>query len=165
MPKNLYTILCLIGIGPDEEPVLAEDVVRFKLQEQDSGALRLDLSSLSSAASRVEIEVLGTTGTTPASGTVLIGESDTTNDDVGVYEGELILIDEIFTPDSSRFWKLDKYQPGKEPPPFDKQFVRNYLLASSWDRKSPPPDLPLDVIASTSRKYREIFRILTGLEP
>jgi hypothetical protein len=73
--------------------IATEDVVRFKLREQDSGALRLDLSSKGSAASRVVIDVLGTTGTTPASGTVLIGESDTTNDDVGVYEGELILID------------------------------------------------------------------------
>jgi len=80
-------------------------------------------------------------------------------------KGRVVLIDEIFTPDSSRFWKLDEYRPGKEPPPFDKQFVRNHLLASSWDRKSPPPELPAGVIASTTEKYREIFRILTGLEP
>ena len=80
-------------------------------------------------------------------------------------KGRIVLIDEIFTPDSSRFWKRAEYQPGKEPPPFDKQYVRNYLLASSWDKKSPPPELPADVIASTSEKYREIFHILTGQEP
>jgi phosphoribosylaminoimidazole-succinocarboxamide synthase len=79
--------------------------------------------------------------------------------------GNIVLIDEIFTPDSSRFWKSDEYRPGQEPPPFDKQFVRNYLLASSWDRQSPPPALPADVIAATAEKYREIFRILTGQEP
>ncbi|HUU05977.1 MAG TPA: phosphoribosylaminoimidazolesuccinocarboxamide synthase [Patescibacteria group bacterium] len=80
-------------------------------------------------------------------------------------KGNVILIDEIFTPDSSRFWKRDEYKPGQEPPPFDKQFVRNFLLGSSWDRKSPPPQLPADVIVSTTEKYREIFRILTGQEP
>jgi phosphoribosylaminoimidazole-succinocarboxamide synthase len=79
--------------------------------------------------------------------------------------GNVVLIDEIFTPDSSRFWKRDDYRPGQEPPPFDKQFVRNYLLASTWDRKSPPPALPADVIAATTDKYAEIFRILTGRKP
>jgi phosphoribosylaminoimidazole-succinocarboxamide synthase len=80
-------------------------------------------------------------------------------------QGNIILIDEIFTPDSSRFWKRDEYRPGNEPPPFDKQYVRNYLLGSAWDRKSPPPELPAGVIASTRDKYREIFRILTGQQP
>jgi len=79
-------------------------------------------------------------------------------------QGNIVLIDEIFTPDSSRFWKRDDYRPGQEPPPFDKQFVRNYLLASPWDRQSPPPALPDEVIAATAAKYREIFRILTGQE-
>lgn len=80
-------------------------------------------------------------------------------------KGEIVVIDEIFTPDSSRFWKRDEYRPGQEPPPFDKQYVRNYLLASSWDRKSPPPPLPADVIAASAAKYGEIFRILTGQQP
>jgi phosphoribosylaminoimidazole-succinocarboxamide synthase len=79
--------------------------------------------------------------------------------------GNMVVIDEIFTPDSSRFWKRDEYVPGQEPPPFDKQYVRNYLLSSSWDRKSPPPELPVDVIAATSEKYGEIFHILTGQKP
>jgi len=80
-------------------------------------------------------------------------------------QGNIFLVDEIFTPDCSRFWKRDDYQPGQEPLPFDKQFVRNYLLGTSWDRHSPPPELPAEVIVSTSEKYREIFRILTGQEP
>lgn len=81
-------------------------------------------------------------------------------------DGNIILIDEIFTPDSSRFWKYEDYniykQQGKEPPPFDKQFVRNYLLNSSWDRLSTPPELPDDVISKTREKYMEIYNILTG---
>lgn len=77
-------------------------------------------------------------------------------------KGNIVLVDEIFTPDSSRFWKESDYVPGQEPPAFDKQYVRNYLLNSSWDRKSPPPALPADVIANTREKYMEIYGILTG---
>jgi phosphoribosylaminoimidazole-succinocarboxamide synthase len=77
-------------------------------------------------------------------------------------EGNIVLMDEIFTPDSSRFWKLDEYRPGQEPPSYDKQLVRNYLLSSSWDRKSIPPELPEEVINKTRDTYQEIFRILTG---
>ena len=80
-------------------------------------------------------------------------------------KGEIVVIDEIFTPDSSRFWKRDEYRPGHEPPPFDKQYVRNHLLASSWDRASAPPPLPAEVIGATAAKYGEIFRILTGQQP
>ncbi len=76
--------------------------------------------------------------------------------------GKIILIDEIFTPDSSRFWKVEDYQPGKEPPAFDKQFVRNYLNACGWDKNSPPPPLPEDVVLKTQEKYSEIHTILTG---
>ncbi len=77
-------------------------------------------------------------------------------------KSEIILIDEIFTPDSSRFWKVGDYTPGQEPPAFDKQYVRNYLLGSSWDRNSPPPPLPAEVITGTREKYLEIYEILTG---
>jgi len=76
--------------------------------------------------------------------------------------GGIVLIDEIFTPDSSRFWKVEDYSPGKEPAAYDKQFVRNYLLQSSWDRNSVPPPLPEDVISKTREKYLEINYILTG---
>jgi phosphoribosylaminoimidazole-succinocarboxamide synthase len=80
--------------------------------------------------------------------------------------GELILIDEIFTPDSSRFWKLDEYRESKtagtEPPSYDKQYVRNFLLNSDWDRNSAPPELPVEVVAETTNKYKEIYQILTG---
>ncbi len=77
-------------------------------------------------------------------------------------DGDIIIIDEIFTPDSSRFWKADDYKEGLEPPAYDKQFVRNFLLNSEWDRNSIPPNLPEEVIAKTREKYLEIFTILTG---
>jgi phosphoribosylaminoimidazole-succinocarboxamide synthase len=80
----------------------------------------------------------------------------------GLLDGELVLVDEIFTPDSSRFWPLASYRPGRPQPSLDKQFVRNFLLSTDWDRKSTPPPLPPDIISQTSQKYMEIFRLLTG---
>ncbi len=80
----------------------------------------------------------------------------------GVRDGEIILVDELLTPDSSRFWPLDKYEPGKPQPSFDKQYVRDYLTSTGWDKNSPPPHLPEEVIRETEKKYREAFERLTG---
>jgi phosphoribosylaminoimidazole-succinocarboxamide synthase len=75
--------------------------------------------------------------------------------------GELTLMDEVLTPDSSRFWPADRYVPGMSPPSFDKQFVRDYLETLPWDKKAPGPRLPADIIARTSEKYREALARLT----
>ena len=82
----------------------------------------------------------------------------------GTYENKVILIDEVLTPDSSRFWPLESYLPGKSQPSFDKQFVRDHLEKSGWDKQSPPPSLPEDVIQITSKKYLEAYAKLTGKE-
>ena len=76
--------------------------------------------------------------------------------------GEMILIDEVLTPDSSRFWPAQDYRPGTNPPSFDKQFVRDWLETTSWDKNSPPPPLPADVVARTREKYVEAYEKLTG---
>jgi phosphoribosylaminoimidazole-succinocarboxamide synthase len=76
--------------------------------------------------------------------------------------GGLRLMDEVLTPDSSRFWPADAYQVGASPPSFDKQFVRDWLEQQPWNKAPPPPDLPVDVIAMTAGKYREALRRLTG---
>jgi phosphoribosylaminoimidazole-succinocarboxamide synthase len=76
--------------------------------------------------------------------------------------GEFILIDEVLTPDSSRFWPVNQYRPGTSPPSFDKQFVRDWLETTSWDKNSPPPELPLDVVQQTRAKYLEAFEALAG---
>jgi len=76
--------------------------------------------------------------------------------------GELHLIDEVLTPDSSRFWPMASYRPGISPPSFDKQFVRDYLESLNWDKRPPAPHLPADVIARTSENYREALRLLTA---
>ncbi len=79
----------------------------------------------------------------------------------GLLDGELILIDEAMTPDSSRFWPADGYEPGKNQPSYDKQFVRDYLETLDWDKSAPGPELPDDVVAKTAEKYSEAWRRLT----
>jgi len=80
----------------------------------------------------------------------------------GMYNNEIIWIDEALTPDSSRFWPADSYQPGKSQPSFDKQYVRDYLNSTGWDHNSAPPHLPPQVIAETSKKYQEAYERITG---
>lgn len=76
-------------------------------------------------------------------------------------DGKLVLIDEILTPDSSRFWPADQYQPGMSPPSFDKQFVRDYLETLDWGKVAPGPELPTDIMERTAAKYREVADLLT----
>jgi phosphoribosylaminoimidazole-succinocarboxamide synthase len=80
-------------------------------------------------------------------------------------DGEIILIDEVLTPDSSRFWPADQYREGISPPSFDKQFVRDWLETTAWDKNSPPPELPKDVVERTAGKYRDAYERLTGKTP
>jgi phosphoribosylaminoimidazole-succinocarboxamide synthase len=82
--------------------------------------------------------------------------------EVGGRRSEVILIDEVLTPDSSRFWPADQYQPGRPQPSFDKQFLRDWLETTGWDKNSPPPQLPDDIVAKTREKYVEAYERLTG---
>lgn len=82
----------------------------------------------------------------------------------GIIDGELVLIDELLTPDSSRFWPMDSYSPGGSPPSFDKQFVRDHLESVRWTKQPPVPELPQEVIEKTSRKYEEALRRLTQVD-
>jgi phosphoribosylaminoimidazole-succinocarboxamide synthase len=77
-------------------------------------------------------------------------------------DGRLILVDEILTPDSSRFWPADDYEPGHDQTSFDKQFVRNYLEAQPWDKTPPAPELPPEVVMGTRERYLQAYRKLTG---
>jgi len=80
----------------------------------------------------------------------------------GLVDGELLLCDEVLTPDSSRFWPADLYEPGRGQPSFDKQFVRDYLLSIHWNKEPPIPTLPEEVVSKTADKYREAFERITG---
>ena len=77
-------------------------------------------------------------------------------------DGTLVLADEVLTPDSSRFWPADDYQPGRTQFSFDKQFVRDWATGAGWDKKSPPPPVPADVVAVTRARYIDIYERLTG---
>lgn len=80
----------------------------------------------------------------------------------GIYDGSIILIDEVLTPDSSRFWPLDDYEPGRPQKSFDKQYVRDYLESINWDKNPPAPPLPDDIVQKTTEKYIEAYRRITG---
>jgi phosphoribosylaminoimidazole-succinocarboxamide synthase len=82
----------------------------------------------------------------------------------GILDGEVILIDEVLTPDSSRFWPESEYVPGGSPPSFDKQFVRDYLETLDWNKQPPAPSLPWEIVQKTSEKYLEAYERLTGLK-
>ncbi|HEX7773506.1 MAG TPA: phosphoribosylaminoimidazolesuccinocarboxamide synthase [Pyrinomonadaceae bacterium] len=78
--------------------------------------------------------------------------------------GQLLLVDEVLTPDSSRFWPADEYEPGRSQPSFDKQFVRDYLETLNWDKKPPAPSIPSEIAEATTARYLEAYRLLTGRE-
>jgi phosphoribosylaminoimidazole-succinocarboxamide synthase len=80
----------------------------------------------------------------------------------GLIDGELVLGDELFTPDSSRYWPADEWEPGTNPPSFDKQYVRDYAETVNWDKSYPGPELPGDVVAGTTKRYREAYERITG---
>jgi phosphoribosylaminoimidazole-succinocarboxamide synthase len=82
--------------------------------------------------------------------------------ELGMVDGELILIDEVLTPDSSRFWPMDEYTPGQGQPSFDKQFLRDYLSSLDWDKQPPPPKLPVEIIDKTTARYQEAQEKITG---
>ena len=82
----------------------------------------------------------------------------------GFVDGELRLIDEVLTPDSSRFWPADQYEPGRSQPSFDKQYLRDWLTSQPWDMQPPAPALPAEVVDATARRHREAYHILTGKE-
>lgn len=81
----------------------------------------------------------------------------------GVIDGQVALIDEVLTPDSSRFWDASVYEPGQSPPSFDKQYVRDFVAASGWNKEPPPPTLPPEVIEGTRQRYTRAYELITGL--
>src|SRR3546814_2813848 len=83
--------------------------------------------------------------------------------ELGLIDGELVLCDEVLTPDSSRFWPEDGWHPGSTPPSFDKQPIRDYLETLDWDKTPPPPPLPSEVVSATIGRYREAYERITGL--
>ena len=146
LPTPIYTPSTKAEIGDHDENVSFERTVEM-LGEKDAAALR-DAS----------LKVYQTAADYAAQRGIIIAD---TKFEFGLVDGKLTLADEVITPDSSRFWPQDEYEPGKSQSSFDKQFVRDWLNAN-WDRTGNPPRLPQDVIDQTSAKYVQAYETITG---
>ena len=146
LPTPIYPPSTKAEIGDHDENVSFERTVEM-LGEKDAAALR-DAS----------LKVYQTAADYAAQRGIIIAD---TKFEFGLVDGKLTLADEVITPDSSRFWPQDEYEPGKSQSSFDKQFVRDWLNAN-WDRTGNPPHLPADIIEKTSQKYIQAYELITG---
>ena len=146
LPKPIFTPTTKAPVGTHDENITFEQVVQIvgpSLAEQ----IRNTAIALYEFAARYALER-----------GIIIAD---TKFEFGIDEaGQLVLIDEALTPDSSRFWPVDTYQPGTSPPSFDKQFVRDYLETLDWNKRAPGPTLPTEIVQRTSEKYQEALRRL-----
>ena len=148
LPELFFKDTAKTEIGTHDENISFERCCEL-LGVDDATALR-DLS----------LQVYTTARDHAAENGIIIAD---TKFEFGVLDGEIILADEVLTPDSSRFWPGETYEPGKDQPSYDKQFVRDWLNAH-WDRTGEPPHLPADIIAKTSEKYIQAYERITGKE-
>ena len=147
LPEPLFTPSTKADIGAHDENIFFEQVENMLGKN-----LAARLRDVSMAVYKRAVEFAELRG-------IVIAD---TKFEFGLIDGELALIDEILTPDSSRFWPKDAYRPGGPQKSFDKQYVRDYLLSLGWNQKPPAPELPPEVIENTRRKYEEALRRLTG---
>jgi phosphoribosylaminoimidazole-succinocarboxamide synthase len=149
LPEPIFTPTTKAEIGTHDENITFEEVVALVGADRAKELRDLSLRLYSEGA-----EYARTRG-------IIIAD---TKFEFGVdARGLTVWIDEALTPDSSRFWPVEEYRPGGAQPSFDKQFVRDYLLSVKWDKKPPAPSLPAEVVATTSAKYQEALRLLTGV--
>lgn len=146
LPEPIFTPSTKAPLGSHDENISFEEAARTIGEKIARQVRDASLRIYSEAAAYAE-----TRG-------ILIAD---TKLEFGIYHGELILIDEVLTPDSSRFWPKDQYQVGISPPSFDKQFVRDYLNSLGWNKKPPAPKLPPEIIEKTAEKYQEALKKLT----
>ena len=147
LPEPVFTPSTKAEVGVHDENIsfdAAVDLIGKELAER---------------ARDVSLEVYGKCAALAAEQGIVIAD---TKFELGLVDGELILCDEVLTPDSSRFWPADQWSPGSTPPSFDKQPVRDYLEGLGWNKQPPPPTLPPEVIAATSTRYTEAYERLSG---
>lgn len=148
LPENIFTPATKAQMGDHDENIAFAQAMSI-VGESDAQALRSLTLKLYGTAS----EYAATRGIILADTKFEFGRDN---------EGKICLGDEALTPDSSRFWSADSWKPGGAQPSFDKQYVRDWLLASGWDRKSPPPELPAEIVERTRERYESAFTLLTG---
>ncbi len=148
LPQPLFTPATKAQSGHDEN-------IPFEQVERITGA------ETAARLRDLTLRIYGKASEYAASRGILLAD---TKFEFGFVGDELVLADEVLTPDSSRFWPADSYRPGGPQPSYDKQFVRDYLEEIRWNKQPPAPGLPDDVVARTSEKYREAYRLITGSE-
>ena len=146
-PEPLFTPSTKAEIGDHDENISLE-----RLQQIVGDQRAKDLADISVRLYQKAADYALTKG-------IIIAD---TKFELGELDGRLILIDEVLTPDSSRFWPLDEYRPGAGQPSFDKQFLRDYLSSLTWDKNPPPPALPRDILDKTRQRYEEALARITG---
>ena len=144
----IFTPSTKADIGHDEN--ISYEQLATLVGEEPANAMRLRSLAVYNYAHAVALER-----------NIIIAD---TKFEFGAWNDETILIDEVLTPDSSRFWPADRYEPGKPQPSFDKQPVRDWLAASGWKEGEPPPEVPSDVVEATTDRYLTVYRMLTGEE-
>lgn len=148
LPEPLFTPSSKAEVGDHDENITLEKCAQLLGKE------------LADKVARISVQLYKEAAAYALSRGIIIAD---TKFEFGLDEaGELYLIDEVLTPDSSRFWPQDQYQVGSNPPSFDKQYVRDWLESTGWNKTPPGPELPEDVAARTAEKYREAFEQLTG---
>ena len=147
LPEPVFTPSTKAEIGDHDENISFDDAVALIGKE------------LATQARDVSLEVYRRGAALAAERGIVIAD---TKFELGVVDGQLILCDEVLTPDSSRFWPADQWLPGSTPPSFDKQPVRDYLESLGWNKQPPPPPLPAEVVAATSNRYTEAYERLSG---
>ncbi|MBW2078159.1 MAG: phosphoribosylaminoimidazolesuccinocarboxamide synthase [Deltaproteobacteria bacterium] len=147
LPESIFTPSTKAEVGLHDENISIDEVVRL-VGEDVAGAIK-----------RISLEIYEFGMELAAGKGIIIAD---TKFEFGYKNGSLILIDEVLTPDSSRFWPMDEYEPGRAQRSFDKQFLRDYLDGLDWPKKPPPPKLPEEVINITRDKYLEALQRITG---
>lgn len=147
LPEPIFTPAAKINTGGHDENISFETVINTVGTENANKLRDLTLSIFEKASRHAESQ-----------GLILAD----TKFEFGMIDGEIILADEVLTPDSSRYWPADTYSPGGPQPSFDKQYVRDYLESIKWNKQAPAPALPEDVVARTREKYLEAFRLISG---
>ncbi|MGK2947061.1 MAG: phosphoribosylaminoimidazolesuccinocarboxamide synthase [Acidimicrobiales bacterium] len=143
------------------EPVLTPSIKRDVHDENISFEQAADLvgAEVAEQARTISLELYRRGAEVAREHGIIVAD---TKFELGFVDGELVLCDEVLTPDSSRFWPLDEWEPGRTPPSFDKQPVRDHLESLDWDKTPPPPPLPADVVTATSSRYIEAYERITG---
>ena len=147
LPELLFTPTTKAEQGEHDEPISIDEMRNQVGSELTDQLIDISFNLFNAASKHAE-----------NSGIILCD----TKFEFGERNGDIILIDEVFTPDSSRFWPADQYEPGKSQQSFDKQFVRDYLSEIGWNKQPPAPQLPDEVITKTSEKYREAYKLIVG---